>query len=370
MKDVVYKSGSSDYAVYTRYGQRAGYNKDGWEDDGYWGSKLTQVREACAAEFYKDLTYLAKSIRLVFHDCFCGCDGAIDMNHPDNAGLDLIIELLYPIAYTYRHWFSRVDIWQICALTALDISTSLYEQNAPTYKMYYIGRKDAPNADFMGYGGEHCDVYGGPSMNSKALVSHFNQYFGFDARCTAAVMGTHGMSLMHPWYSGHGDGLNPAQWAQGTTYVLDNWYFKGFKNPWTYELRANIEYPQIGPKQQWYWEPSIGYWDGDGYVSGKLVMLDTDVSLAWDASQYQDENGYTYCKVSYEAKHHGPAPASSVPLCPKAYETYDIVEEYAADNMKFLYDLEYCMNKMFNTGYRSGYDDKWKMYYSEGGYYM
>ena len=379
MKDVVYKSGgyysgsNSDYEVYTKNGQRAGYNDDGWESDGYWGPKIQKVREECAVMFHQDMTYLAKVIRLVFHDCMgnsdYGCDGCVDLSHPDNKGLDMIMYKLLPIVRNNWH-FSRVDVWQICALTALDISSSIQEPHAPQFKMTFLGRKDCSNADEMGDGGDKIvDMY--PKyINSQALVHHFYEYFGFDARCTTAVMGTHGMSKMHPWNSGHGDGPYSAKWAEGTSYLLDNLYFKGFDKTWQYELRANEEYPHIGPKQQWYWSPDEqGVWNGDGYAHHNLIMLDVDMSLKWDYSNYQDQNGYIYCKASHEAVHHGPQPAYVVPACPMAYDTYDIVEEYAYDNLKFLYDVEYCMIKMFNTGYRHGMDGNYKMYYGNGAYY-
>ncbi len=57
MHDVVYKSSSTssgsnnDYEVYTKNGQRAGYNNNGWEADGYWGPKIEKVREECAIMF-------------------------------------------------------------------------------------------------------------------------------------------------------------------------------------------------------------------------------------------------------------------------------------------------------------------------------
>mmetsp|Transcript_10790 Transcript_10790/g.15402 ORF Transcript_10790/g.15402 Transcript_10790/m.15402 type:complete len:246 (+) Transcript_10790:1-738(+) len=245
----------------------------------------------------------------------------------------------------------------------------MYEQNAPHFKMTFIGRKDCPNADEIGDGGDKVDMYP-KTINSQALVHHFYQYFGFDARCTTAVMGTHGMSMMHPWNSGQGDGPFPAKWSEGTSYILDNWYFKGFKKPWTYELRPNHEFPNIDPKKQWYWESGEeGFWNGDGFEQGKLIMLDSDMSLKYDFSDYQDQNGYIYCKASYEVYHHGPQPAQAVPMCPMAYDTYEIVEEYAYDNLKFLYDVEYCMLKMFNTGYRHGMDGNYKMYYGHGAYY-
>jgi hypothetical protein len=378
LKDVVYKSSAysgdnADYEVYTKNGQRAGYNNNGWENDGYWGPKIQQVREECAVMFHQDMLYLAKAIRLVFHDCMgnedYGCDGCVDLTHPDNAGLDLIMHKLLPIVRNHWRFFSRVDIWAICSLTALDISSSMFEHDAPGFKMTFIGRKDCPNADEIGDGGDKVEMY--PEyINSQSLVHHFYKYFGFDARCTTAVMGTHGMAMMHPWNSGQGDGPYPAKWAEGKSYILDNWYFKGFMKPWTYELRPNTEFPAIGPKKQWYWESGEdGFWNGDGYDEGKLVMLDADMALKYDFSDYQDQNGYVYCKASYDVKHHGPQAAQAVPLCPMAYDTYEYIEEYAYDNLKFLYDVEYCMIKMFTTGYRHGMDGNYKMYYGHGAYY-
>jgi len=51
--------------------------------------------------FYEDLEYVAKAIRLSFHDCKghsegYGCDGCVNLNHIDNIGLEGIMEKLRP----------------------------------------------------------------------------------------------------------------------------------------------------------------------------------------------------------------------------------------------------------------------------------
>ena len=82
------------------------------------------------------------------------------------------------------------------------------------------------------------------------------------------------------------------------------------------------------------------------------MLLNADIAMKWNVEDYVDEKGHIYCKVSDEAKHHDGKNPRKVPDCPRAYQTYNIVEEYAEDYDSFLDDLENCMMQMYTTGYR------------------
>mmetsp|Transcript_22905 Transcript_22905/g.34125 ORF Transcript_22905/g.34125 Transcript_22905/m.34125 type:complete len:554 (-) Transcript_22905:88-1749(-) len=357
-----WKSGGSDngdkyskYRIYTKQDNPVGYNEEGWDKHFWWKDVIEDVRGECAAMFYEDLEYVAKAIRLSFHDCKghsegYGCDGCVNLNHIDNIGLEGIMEKLRPIVERYEEHLSRADTWILCALTALEISTSR------TYPMNFIGRKSCEDSDDIGDGGENHGVYG-DEVHTHQLVRHFTRYFGFDAKCTVAVMGLHGISKMRPENSGHGNGPYSATWVRDASYKMTNDYFKGFEYPWTYEERDNEDYPKFGEQSQWY---------NGAYDEKRLVLLNVDIALKWNFEEYVDDKGRIYCKVSDEANHHGGKDPKNVPECPRAYQTYNTVRDYADDYGLFLNDLEYCMIQMYTTGYRDGYDNSYFNYYGDG----
>ncbi|KAL7490520.1 hypothetical protein ACHAWT_000093 [Skeletonema menzelii] len=343
------------YRIYTRDGNPVGYSPDGWDTHFWWRNVIADVRQECAAMLYQDLEYVAKVIRLSFHDCKgrdegYGCDGCVNLNHIDNFGLEGIMQKLRPIVERFDEYLSRADTWILCALTALEISTSR------TYPMTFIGRKSCDDSDYIGNGGEYGDVYG-DEVHTYQLLHHFNRYFGFDTRCTVAVMGVHGISKMRPENSGHGNGPHSATWVKNASYRMSNAYYEGFESDWTYEERDNDDYPRFGEQYQWYNGP---------YVLSRLVLLNVDVALKWNYEEYVDDRGRIFCKVSDEAEHHGGGDPRNVPECPRAYQTYNYVREYADNYGLFLNDLEYCMIQMYTTGYRSGYDGSYYQYYGDG----
>lgn len=307
--------------------------------------------------FYQDLDYVAKAIRLLFHDCKghsegYGCDGCVNLNHIDNLGLDLIMQKLAPILQKWGGHLSRADAWVLSALTALETSTF---KKIP---MTFIGRHTCEDSNDIGDGGEYHNTYG-DEVHTYALLHHFNQYFGFGAKCTVAAMGLHGISTMLPENSGHGNGSYPATWVRNASCKLSNTYYQGFESEWTYENRYNSDQQRFGPQSQWY---------NEGY-NDRTVLLNADAALKWNFEEYIDEKGNIYCKVSDKAQHHGGGDPRNVPHCPRAYETYDIVSDYAIDNSLFLNDLESCTTQMYTTGYRDGYDASYYEYYGDGNTY-
>ena len=138
---------------------------------------------------------------------------------------------------------------------------------------------------------------------------------------------------------------------------MTNNYFKGFEYEWTYEERDNDDYRKFGEKPQWY---------NGAYDKSRLVLLNADIALKWDYEEYVDAKGHIYCKVSNKAKHHGGKNPRKFPDWPRAYQTYDIVQEYADNYDSFLNDLENCMIQMYTTGYREGYNGSYLKYYGDG----
>ena len=117
--------------------------------------------------------------------------------------------------------------------------------------MTFIGRQSCEDSDSIGHGGGKHDIYG-DEVHTYKLLHHFSKYFGFDTKCTVAVIGLHGISKMRPENSGHGNGPYSATWVENASYKMTNDYFKGFESEWTYEVRDNEDYPKFGEQSQWY----------------------------------------------------------------------------------------------------------------------
>ena len=90
---------------------------------------------------------LPKAVRLVFHDCVGrlsilsawvlysdiagGCDGCLNTDNPDNAGLDVIVDDLEEV-YTengYEAVLSRADFWALAGIQAVDKTIELNNDN-------------------------------------------------------------------------------------------------------------------------------------------------------------------------------------------------------------------------------------------------
>lgn len=66
----------------------------------YIGLDLREAVEALIV--HSEREFIPKFLRLGFHDCVGGCDGCVDMNNPDNAGLLEAIEHLATLYNTFK----------------------------------------------------------------------------------------------------------------------------------------------------------------------------------------------------------------------------------------------------------------------------
>merc|ERR1719209_801127 len=62
---------------------------------------------------------LPAAVRLAFHDCVGGCDGCIDKDKPNNAGLEPFVKALEPTFKRYENVLTRYLIWlTLCMASA------------------------------------------------------------------------------------------------------------------------------------------------------------------------------------------------------------------------------------------------------------
>jgi len=132
----------------------------------------------------QDSRFGPKFVRLGFHDCVGGCNGCVDMENADNAGLDLPMLALMGTAAFYENQLTRADVWALAAMTAANAT-----QQADSRVSYSF--------DF--YGRETCDdMSGGPviqmpsnHITTDGLLNFFKEEFDFDQQQSVAIMGAH-----------------------------------------------------------------------------------------------------------------------------------------------------------------------------------
>lgn len=124
-----------------------------------------------------------KFVRLTFHDCVGGkCDGCVNMGNPDNAGLDIPINLLKPIAAAYANRLTRADVWALAGITSLNFLGA-----TPSLPFQFYGRETCNNALV----GDTSIVMPGAHMTTAELLAFFQKNFGFNSDETVAIMGVH-----------------------------------------------------------------------------------------------------------------------------------------------------------------------------------
>ena len=150
---------------------------------------IRNAKEDISELIQNDNRLIAKFLRLIFHDCVGKkCDGCVNMNNPDNTGVDRAFSVLESnVVPKYSTWLSRADIWMIAALTAAE-----------------LGQPAGPNRvsfDLDGYGRQGCsasDFRLGPNpklpsnhLTTQELLDFFSDTFSFTSEQAVAIMGVH-----------------------------------------------------------------------------------------------------------------------------------------------------------------------------------
>ncbi len=191
-------------------------------------SIIKEVQEQIRLLIENDIRLAPKFLRLAFHDAVSlGC---LDMNDPENLGLEYPILALEPLVQHYRGFLSQADVWVTASLVACEVTS-----NGWGFPMYYYGRGGAgvpmvtPNSE----GAEAKKVdecqsviprpFPSVDITSHDLLQYFAATFGFSTRETIVVMGAHTIGEFARSHSGFNDG---SAWVD-RRHVLDNEYYAG-----------------------------------------------------------------------------------------------------------------------------------------------
>lgn len=128
----------------------------------------------------------AKFVRLSFHDCVGGCDGCVDLNNPENFGLEQPIDALDSVVRRNAEFLTTADVWALAGLVA-----SQERQNDNSQADFGLQLVQRP--DCVGGGTKAGPSRTMPSahLTTRGLLEFFNATFGFNSRETVAIMGGH-----------------------------------------------------------------------------------------------------------------------------------------------------------------------------------
>lgn len=307
-----------------------------------------------------DIKLAATFLRMEFHDCIGGCDGCIDLDHKDNAGLNGVIDLLQPIVNRHaKNGFSRADVWALAATVAADVSQQPDSRVDITLKWW--GRVDCENAGqpCRGPNGENvsCSSKKGPHhefpnlhMHTSDLYSFMRNQFNFNQRDTVAIMGAHTLGKIRT-ENFKIDG--PNGWVLDNK-VLNNQYYGelvGGQNP-NDPIDVLIN---DAPAWRRAIENTVRHWVGSpGGV--KIVMLNTDIALVrnLDSSNMDKSIGRVTC-----AFEDNTARAAGISVCPHVDGALQTAAEFFHDNIKWLRAFRDVLDRMMTNKYkRNSCNDK------------
>jgi len=263
---------------------------------------------------------LATAVRLSFHDCVGGCDGCLNVENEDNAGLaDLVADL--DTVYTdngYNSVLSRADFWALAGIYAVEKTIELNNADCEEDEcqvpdsglVFQWGRVDCDTAPYT-----DVDV-GLPSatLDYDNVMSFFATEFEFDANETVALMGAHTLGRASTDNSGFS-----GVWISNEASFFNNEYYKKLSDPdLTWRHRDATKDTDTS---HWQWN-----------VPGEVFMLNTDVCLYKDI--IVDDEGKSSCDFT---------------TCDAA-PTATVVEAFAASNEVWITEFTKVYTKMLAHG--------------------
>ena len=226
---------------------------------------------------------IPKFVRLSFHDCVDGCNGCVQMDKPDNAGLEVPISSLESI-FTKPEapaGLSRADLWALAGLVGAR-RAARNAGNGDLEFRFRWGRTDC--ADPNNTDEELPDNL---SSGTTEIYDFFDEKFGFDQYETVVLLGAHtlgGASVSNSGFQG--------TWTDNPL-NLDNEYYSELARPWRQisvsvqdehcdrlDLRPDCELLQ--------WRRGGGGGGGGGSIFDGNFMLNVDIAMTRDIDPDDD----------------------------------------------------------------------------------
>ena len=246
----------------------------------------------------RDLTLIAGTVRLAFHDCVGDehCDGCIEYTNPDNAGLK---EIAAPIDALYNEFhkgkISRADFYALAAVVALNRSTVDVKDKYLGLTQFKVGRKDCSKSPIE----DKPTKLPKATFGFKDTFKFFKNEFGFNVPQTVALLGAHTLgrcTAKNSGYQGVWDNdlfkkLDPGPNTLASTSVLDNSYYHMIVDipPW-------IQVSTKSGKKQWQ-EISFPIPNDQLDLEDQVaILLNSDLAISWNIEP-KDSNGTSSCSL-------------------------------------------------------------------------
>jgi len=206
---------------------------------------------------------LANMVRLAFHYCVgdSGCDGCIDMSHPDNAGLDVSVDYLEAKVPAWTEaGLSKADLYALAAMVAANMALgdAGWESDLSNFE---IGRTDCDGSE------DTNDVF--PNAHESPF-QFFEDNFNFTPYETTVLMGAHTLGRAQVGNSGFQN-----FWVEDATDLGNAFYVALERPPWRQIM--------VGNNFQWEQPPPPGR-----AGPAPLMTLNSDMFLIRDIMPNED----------------------------------------------------------------------------------
>jgi len=292
--------------------------------------------------FSSNPQHLPTAVRLTFHDCVGGCDGCINFDNADNAGLEDIVadlEVQYDSDTISSTGMSRADFWTIASYVAIAETLEIANRQADTgntcrrrsngypYCFYSLpnfydaqfGRVDCNSDDPTGTDAMH--EFPSPNGDSAATTAYFADEFGLTAEETVAIMGAHTLGAADPNDSGYA-----GAWIAGGQDSLNSAFYDDME-----DATITWDNREIGR--------NTGKWQFTGTEDGanRAFMLNSDFGLLYDLELNAD--GEAQCSVEQ----------GSANMCSDA-PTASAMRAYQGNTAAWVADFYTALKKLQSAG--------------------
>eukprot|EP00092_Neocalanus_flemingeri_P022530 GFUD01024432.1.p1 GENE.GFUD01024432.1~~GFUD01024432.1.p1 ORF type:complete len:422 (+),score=86.93 GFUD01024432.1:153-1268(+) len=276
-----------------------------------------------------------KAVRLTFHDCVGGCNGCLNVNNPDNKGLEGLvadIETVYQ-DNNFSEIISRADLWALLGIWSINQTIIANNEDCDNCEevpelevTFKWGRKDCATAPYS----DNDVGLPAATFGHSELMDFFSDEFDFNDREVTALMGVHTLGAAKIFNSGfHGTWISGgANGASGAVFFNNQYFINMASLDWTLAQRlctslSNVDSDLCSNGQTTGWQ-----WN----VAGLGFNLNADMALFKDFDT--DSDGKPSCTYT---------------TCPPATTTTD-VEEFAASNTVWIQEFSKVYTKMLAHG--------------------
>jgi Peroxidase len=312
---------------------------------------INAARDEIRARIRQDTKLAPQFLRMAFHDCIGGCDGCIDLDLPDNAGIGNAIDVLQPIVNRHaKDGVQRADIWALSAVVGADVRQRADSRLDVTLNWWGRVNCESTGQPCLNATGHvvACSAKKGPHRvfpsihtNTHDLYSFFADNFGFNQRETVAIMGAHVLGVLRQADVGIS---GPSGWVV-TNDVMNNGYYNELVRGKPTDPVADLV--NNAPEWQRILENGIRFWVG--FTQGiRLVMLNTDIALVrnLDDSNFKKSTGRVNCTFEDSTA------TKRIPVCPHVEGALQIAAEFQNDNLVWLEAFRGVLDRMLTNGYQ------------------